>query len=165
MQAKHAKESCSKSIRRRVLTGLERLPVIRIIVDHLGKEGMAPHADLLLLSPHTKPHSHATIIHGPTTNIHAYPASHLCRRATAHRLDLVSALLPSQSLSPSSGAAQQARQYGSHVAGFQRQYKSSQQGDQQTPNARHVSDIQGRLVPQLCDPGKALTLGWFNCEC
>ena len=33
------------SIRRRVLTGLERLPVIRIIVDHLGKEGMAPHAD------------------------------------------------------------------------------------------------------------------------
>ena len=25
---------------------------------------------------------------------------------------------------------------------------------------RHGSDIQGRLVPQLCDPGKALTLGW-----
>lgn len=100
MQAKHAKESCSKSIRRRVLTGLERLPVIRIIVDHLGKEGMAPHADLLLLSPHTKPHSHATIIYGPTTNIHAYPASHLCRRATAHRLDLVSALLPSRACRP-----------------------------------------------------------------
>ena len=36
-----------KSIRRRVLTGLERLPIIRIIVDHLGKEGMAPHAELL----------------------------------------------------------------------------------------------------------------------
>ena len=31
--------------------------------------------------------------------------------------------------------------------------------------AANDSDIQGRLVPQLCDPGKALTLGWFNCEC
>ena len=46
-KAPHKNDS-SKSIRRRVLTGLERLPVIRIIVDHLGKEGMAPHADLLL---------------------------------------------------------------------------------------------------------------------
>jgi hypothetical protein len=36
-----------KSIRRRVLTGLERLPIIRIIFDHLGKEGMAPHADFV----------------------------------------------------------------------------------------------------------------------
>ena len=42
---KQATSSEALSIRRRVLTGLERLPAIRIRVDHLGKEGMAPHAD------------------------------------------------------------------------------------------------------------------------
>ena len=35
----------AQSIRRRVLTGLERLPIIKIIVDHLGKEVQAPHAE------------------------------------------------------------------------------------------------------------------------
>jgi hypothetical protein len=43
--ARETSNSVELSIRRRVLTGLERLPAIRIIVDHLGKEGMAPHAD------------------------------------------------------------------------------------------------------------------------
>jgi len=45
MREKQATGSEALSIRRRVLTGLERLPTISIRVDHLGKEGMAPHAD------------------------------------------------------------------------------------------------------------------------
>ena len=53
-------EGEAESIRRQVLTGLERLPAMIIIVDHLGKEVQAPHADLLPPSPspiRSYPHS------------------------------------------------------------------------------------------------------------
>ena len=135
---------CSKSIRRQVLTGLERLPAMIIIVDHLGKEVQAPHADSALSTPTA------------SSRMHAPRRTRKNRRAlTVVGLGVMLALIKLAPVcaTPSKRVHQSFAEAGECGCVRARERRE------------HGSDIQGRLVPQLCHPGKAVTLGRVNCEC
>ena len=136
-------EGEAESIRRQVLTGLERLPAMIIIVDHLGKEVQAPHADSALSTP--------TVLNTASSRMHAPRRTRKNRRAlTVVGLGVMLALIKLAPVcaTPSKRVHQSFAEAGECGCVRARERRE------------HGSDIQGRLVPQLCDPGKALTLGW-----
>jgi hypothetical protein len=137
-------EGEAESIRRQVLTGLERLPAMIIIVDHLGKEVQAPHADSALSTPTA------------SSRMHAPRRTRKNRRAlTVVGLGVMLALIKLAPVcaTPSKRVHQSFAEAGECGCVRARERRE------------HGSDIQGRLVPQLCHPGKAVTLGRVNCEC